>query len=77
MKHLNEKIFNNETIMDTRWECRLESVKAVETQLKDNNEALFEVGGTTKILTINSEAKSLAILVIIVLWICAVFNNIL
>lgn len=46
-------------ICETRWECRLESVKAIKEQLKEISEALIEVSETTKIPAIQSEAKSL------------------
>ncbi|XP_050062995.1 zinc finger MYM-type protein 1-like [Aphis gossypii] len=47
-------------LSETRWECRLESVKAVKMQLKEINEALVEVSESTKIPAIKSEAISLA-----------------
>jgi len=46
-------------LSETRWECRLESVKAVKMQLKEIN-ALIEVSESTKIPAIKSEAISLA-----------------
>lgn len=46
-------------ICETRWECRLESVKAVKEQLQEIKEALLEVSNTTKIPAIQSEAKSI------------------
>lgn len=57
-KHL--KYLTLKQLCDTRWECKLESVKAVKTQLKEINEALIEISETTKIPAIKSEAISLA-----------------
>ncbi|XP_050532688.1 uncharacterized protein LOC126900793 [Daktulosphaira vitifoliae] len=46
-KHL--KCLTLEQLSDTRWECQLESVKAVKVQLKEINEALIEVSESTSI----------------------------
>ncbi|XP_001943532.2 zinc finger MYM-type protein 1-like [Acyrthosiphon pisum] len=57
-KHL--KCLTLKPLSETRWECRLESVKAVKMQLKEINNALIEVSESTKIPAIKSEAISLA-----------------
>ncbi|KAF0701149.1 zinc finger MYM-type protein 1-like [Aphis craccivora] len=56
-KHLHGLTLKS--ICETRWECRLESVKAIKEQLQEISEALLEVSNTTKIPAIQSEAKSL------------------
>jgi hypothetical protein len=44
----------------TRWESRVDSVKAIRFQMQDIREALLQVSDTDKDPTISSEAKSLA-----------------
>ena len=44
----------------TRWESRIDSVKAIRFQMQDIREALLEVSDTDNDATISSEAKSLA-----------------
>ena len=44
----------------TRWESRVDSVKAIRFQMQDIREVLLEVSDTDNDATISSEAKSLA-----------------
>lgn len=56
----NLKYLTLKQLSETRWECRVEFVKAMKTQLEEINEALVEVSESTKIPAIKSEAISFA-----------------
>lgn len=47
-------------LSETRWECRVESVKALRYQLNDTREALLTVADETRDPKVRSEAESLA-----------------
>jgi len=47
-------------LSDTRWECRLESVKALRYQMKEIREALFAVADKSWDPMVKAEAESLA-----------------
>ncbi|KAK9078008.1 hypothetical protein SSX86_002065 [Deinandra increscens subsp. villosa] len=72
----NVKTLSLKSLSATRWESRVESVKAIKDQLADVREALLEVGEKDNDSKIQSEAKSLAknelgdfeFLVSIVIW---------
>nr|XP_034593178.1 zinc finger MYM-type protein 1-like [Setaria viridis] len=59
---LKDKIsgFTLKPLSATRWESRVDSVKAIRFQMQDIREALLEVSDTDNDATICSEAKSLA-----------------
>lgn len=57
---INVKGWSLKSLSQTRWESRVESVKAIKLQLVDVREALLEVGETDKDDAIASEANSLA-----------------
>lgn len=48
------------SLSETRWECRLESVKALRYQISEIREALFDVAEETKDPMVKAEAESLA-----------------
>ncbi|KAK1423943.1 hypothetical protein QVD17_19254 [Tagetes erecta] len=72
----NVKGLTPKSLSATRWESRVDSVKAIRFQLSDVREALLEVGDTEKDPIIESQAKALAknevgdfeFLVAIVIW---------
>ncbi|KAK1424794.1 hypothetical protein QVD17_20132 [Tagetes erecta] len=72
----NVKTWSLKPLSQTRWESRVESVKAIRMQLRDVREALLQVGEQDKDAAISSEANSLAekdlsefeFLVTIVVW---------
>jgi hypothetical protein len=48
------------SLCETRWECRLSSVKAVRFQIKEIHTALLNVADNTSDAKVRSEALSLA-----------------
>jgi hypothetical protein len=52
--------FTLKPLSETRWECRLQSVKPIRFQLGQIRDALEEVSESTKNPKIKSEAQSLA-----------------
>ncbi|XP_059169366.1 zinc finger MYM-type protein 1-like [Physella acuta] len=48
------------SLSDTRWECRIESVKALRYQISEIKEALFTVSDESKDPMVKAEAESLA-----------------
>ena len=56
-KHV--KLLTVKSLSETRWECRVESVKAIRYQLNDIRNALLEVSNTCSDSKIKSEAQSL------------------
>ncbi|XP_071695158.1 uncharacterized protein [Rutidosis leptorrhynchoides] len=59
LKH-NVKDLNVKPLSQTRWESRVECLKAIKTLLVDIREALLEVGEKDKDAAIASEANSIA-----------------
>ena len=51
---------NVKPLSETRWECRVESVKVIRYHIKEIKDALLEVAETTTEPKINSESQSLA-----------------
>ena len=47
-------------LSDTRWECRLESVKALRYQMNEIRQALFAVADESRVPRVKAEAESLA-----------------
>ena len=56
----NVKAWSLKSLSQTRWESRVESVKAIKMKLVDVREALLEVGEKDSDAGIASEANSLA-----------------
>ncbi|XP_076885040.1 uncharacterized protein LOC143534429 [Bidens hawaiensis] len=70
----NVKSWSLKSLSQTRWECHVESVKAIKLQLADVQEALLEVGEKDGDLAIADEATTIAenicfdFLVSIIIW---------